>query len=131
MHFKLEPNRGANPLVFGQNRNKVRRLLNNLVFSTKTNEPENDFYRKEGIILGYDEKDELEFVEIIPPSSAELENIQIFELNLPDLLAKVRSLGFPSSYENGGYNFSPIGLAIYCPREKVESVSLYREGYYS
>ena len=131
MHFKLEPHRGANPLVFGQNRNEVRRLLGNLVFTTKRNEPENDFYPKEGLILGYDKKDELEFFEIISPSSAELQDVLFFELNLPDLLEKMRSLGFSSSYEDGGYNFIAMGLALYCPREKLESVSLYRDGYYA
>jgi hypothetical protein len=130
MHLELEPNRGANSLLFGKRRDEVRRTLGHLVFTTKPHEPQNDFCEKEGLILGYDEQDELEFIEIVKPSSAEFRNIRFFELDLPDVLARMRSLGFSADYDDGGYNFTSIGIALYCPQGELESVSLYREGYY-
>jgi hypothetical protein len=130
MHFVLEENRGANPLLFGVDRNDIRRQLSSFSYFTKADEPENDFYESEGFILGYDDESGLEFIEIIPPSTAEFRNFAFFKLGLTGVLKELNKLGFSAEYDDGGYDFCSLGIALYCPQNKLESVSLYREGYY-
>jgi len=133
MHFILEPHIGAISqnlsLEFGMKRDRVRSFFQ-LPPSIKPVEPENDFYESEGLILGYNSDDKLEYIEIIKPSTAEFKKINFFVISLSDCLDKMKNLGFTASFEDGGYNFESIGLAFYCPHDILESVSLYQEGYY-
>jgi hypothetical protein len=115
--------------LFGKNRSDIRSILD-LPYKTKISEPENDFYEGCGLILGYDANDELEFIEVIPPSSAEYSGLEFFTHTLDEVLSQMRDLGFSSEFEDGGYNFEDIGITFYCPHKRLESVSLYREGYY-
>lgn len=130
MHLKLEPNVGANSLVFGTMRNDIRKLLEGTDLITKSVEPENDFYETEGLILGYDEIEELEFIEIIKPSTVEFKNINFYSLSLSDCIDEMRKYGYIAEFDDGGYNFEAIGVALYCPQKILESVSIYRKGYY-
>jgi len=129
MHYVLEPNLGAGALKFSKNRDEIRRLFLSVPI-TKTREPENDFYEKEGLILGYDESDELEYIEIIEPSTAEYRSINFFSLSLNDCLNQLYKCGLKEPYDDGGYNFPAVGIVLYCPQGDIESVSLYRKGYY-
>ncbi|MCF6252057.1 MAG: hypothetical protein L3J75_12415 [Methylococcaceae bacterium] len=129
MHFLLEPNVGANNLKFSVQRNTIRNLIETKPL-TKINEPENDFYEKEGLILGYDENDELEYIEIIRPSTAEFQKINFFSINLSSCVNEMKKSGFVAPFDDGGYNFESIGLTFYCPQDILESVSLYRSGYF-
>lgn len=130
MNLVLEPQVGASNLLFGVSRNDVRSALVVGKLETKDMEPENDFYESEGLILGYDEKDELEYIEIIKPSTVEYKGTSFFSLSLSKCIAEMNSSGHTSELEDGGYNFKDIGIAFYCPQGVLESVSIYREGYY-
>lgn len=130
MNLLLEPNIGANSLKFGVQRNTIRDLVQTEPL-TKINEPENDFYEKEGLILGYDENDELEYIEIIKPSTVEFQNINFFSLNLSSCISEMKKNGFVAPFDDGGYNFESVGMTFYCPQDTLESVSLYKSGYYN
>lgn len=129
MHLIVHPHFGAGPFSFGSAR-KVNREIVGSDPLTKVSEPENDFFPSDGLILGYDEKDALEFVEIIRPSKADLEEIKFFEIDLLSCLDRLKKNGLVSKFDDGGYNFPSIGLALYCPNGHLESVALYRDGYY-
>ena len=49
--------------------------MSGLDFHTPVGEPETDMYRSEGLILGFDDRSELEFVEVIPPSRCKFRDI--------------------------------------------------------
>jgi hypothetical protein len=70
MNFVLEPNRGAPPFLLGMSRSQVRPLLAERRLMTVPTEPENDKYPDDGLILGYDPGDRLEYIEVIKPSAA-------------------------------------------------------------
>ncbi len=129
MNFLLEPNVGANLLKFGMQRHEIRSLVKTKPM-TKEIEPENDFYENEGLILGYDANENLEFIEIIRPSTVEFNNINFFSLNLSSCISEMKKIGFVAPFEDGGYNFEAIAMTFYCPQDKLESVSLYKKGYY-
>jgi hypothetical protein len=130
MKFQLNPHIGADPLMFGMSRDVVRAILSSSELLTKSAEPENDFYIDEGLILGYDESDELEYIEFTLPSSVGFSNVNYFDDELSVILEKMNMIIPGVKFEDGGYNYKPLGIAIYSPLGKVESVSIYREGYY-
>lgn len=129
MNFLLEPNVGTNFLKFGMQRHEIRDLIHAKPM-TKEIEPENDFYENEGLILGYDRNQALEFIEIIRPSTVEFKNINFFSLNLSSCITEMKKIGFVAPFADGGYNFETICMSLYCPQDKLESVSLYKKGYY-
>ena len=131
MNFSIYPNKGVNELKFGMTRREVRDTLPSDFF-TKPSEPENDFYEHIGLITGYDDNDLLEFIEIIVPSSAEYNGIDFFKLTIKSVLSALSKDGYDTNYDNvySGYNFEKLGSVLYCPSSKIESVSVYKEGYY-
>ena len=131
MHFTINNQRQSKPFALGTDRSEVRNILANAIFRTKSTEPENDFYLKEGLILGYDGIDKLEFIEIFPPSTAEFLGVRFFDSSLPSVLNQLQTIGLVASFEFGCYRYDAFGLSLFCPENKIESVSLFRKGYYS
>jgi hypothetical protein len=130
LHLKFEPNIGAAPLNFGASRNAVRTSLAPLTPRMHATEPENDFYTANGLILGFDRQDNLEFIEVFPPSSAEFGEIRFFEESLPRILMSLAGMGFLYKEIHGAYRFNTVGISLYCPNQTIESASLFRAGYY-
>lgn len=130
MQFAIEPNVGATPLQFGSVRANVRALLAGFSRSQHAAEPENDFYSSDGLILGYDKDDLLEFIEIFPPSSAEFAGVSVFQVELAAFVTKLIEAGGKPAPLSGGQRFPELGVANFCPQKKLESVSVYRREYY-
>lgn len=131
MNYFIYPNKGVNDLKFGMTRSEVRDTLPNDFF-IKPSEPENDFYEHAGLITGYDDNHLLEFIEIISPSSAEYNGIDFFKLKIRSVLSSLNKDGYYTEYNTvySGYNFETLGIVLYCPSDKIESVSVYKKGYY-
>jgi len=130
MHFDFVPNMGAGPLAFGADRKLVRSHLAPLVPQTQATEPETDFYHKDGFILGYDKDNKLEFIEVFPPSTAEYGGVQLLAGSAPEMLARISDMGHSYNGIHGAYRFDSVGISIYCPRQTIESASLFKAGYY-
>ncbi len=131
MKLILQPNIGAEPFLFGEQRSYIRGLISAQP-KTKSFEPENDFYKDEGIILGYDSNDQLEFIDVSDKCIVEFQGVQFFSLQLQDCLDQMRQLGYSAPYDavGAGYDFSSIGLGLYCEERVIKGVSIYALGYY-
>ena len=129
MKLPLEPNIGAGPFRFGTSREEIRAFLPG-VPSVKKAEPENDFYEHEGLILGFDGENALEFIEIIPPSIASYDDLDLFQASLSECLDRMKKNGHIALFKDGSYDFGKIGIIFYCPAGELESVSVYKRGYY-
>lgn len=130
MIIEIEPNLGADKIKFNLHRSDARKIVGTEPV-VKSFEPENDFYEENGLIIGYDDEDLLEYIEIIPPSSAMFDGVDLLKLTPSECLKKINEMGYFSEFDDGGYNFEEIGVVLYCPFDIVESVSLYRKGYYN
>lgn len=98
----------------------MRRQLSQLHFALR-------YKAKSGLILGYDASNGLEFIEVIPPSSAEFAGIRFFTLEA--VLEKMRERGLSSELRNAMFRF-PRGIVLYTLQGRIESVSVFRAGYY-
>ena len=130
MFLVLDPNSGAVPFRLGMDRSQVRSMLATYRLLTLPSEPENDKYPSDGLILGYDLHDKLEYIEVTKPSAASYKEIYFVGENVRDVVQHLTDLGFSPSHDVGSYVFPSINLSIYAPADTVLSVSLFREGYY-
>jgi hypothetical protein len=130
MHFSFESDIGASPLTFGADRTVVRAGLSPLVPKTQATEPENDFYTKEGLIVGFDKNNKLEFIEVFPPSTAQFGEVRFFDKPFPQILADLRSMGLSYREIHGAYRFDSVGISLYAPNKTIQSASLFKPGYY-
>ncbi len=130
MKLIIQPNVGAQPFIFGDSRSNVRTLMSEKP-QTFLSQPENDFYDS-GITFGYDKNDQLEFIEVSDEYTIEYQGIQFFSLQLQDCLDQLKQLGYSAPYDavGAGYDFSSIGLGLYCEEGVIKGVSIYALGYY-
>jgi len=130
MEMLLEPHIGTNTLKFGADRVHIRDMLSENNLTSLDLEPENDMYPDIGLILGYDNDDKLEFIEILPPSTAQFEDIEFFSNSLSNSIEQMHRKGYSVEIDEGGYNFEAVGIGFYSPGKELKSVSLYKKGYY-
>lgn len=131
MELDFQPSKGTDKLLFGMTRTEIRALtLRGKPFRVPSNEPESDMYEGEGLILGYDDKDTLEFVEVVLPSTCRFSGIKLLGRSLADVLEDMRQLGHVSHYEDDSHSFAELGIVLFCPDGKIGSASIFREGYY-
>lgn len=130
MHLIIQRNRCTAPIVLGSTRDQIRALLKDCELTTQPMEPENDFYTQEGLVLGYTPDGTLEFIEVFSPSTAEFLEIALVN-NLRDVTdEKLGELDLKPAFHAGCIRFDDIGLSLFAPGKRIESVSVYRDGYY-
>jgi hypothetical protein len=127
MHLIIQRNRSTAPFALGNTREQIRALLRDCKLTTQPMEPENDFYTQEGLILGYTADDILEFIEVFSPSTAEFSEISLVNTATDVAVAKLRELDLKPVFHAGCIRFDDIGLSLFSPRKRIESVSVYRD----
>lgn len=76
----IEPKSGTDLIKFNEKRMLVRQKIESSFFIQES-EPEYDFYVDEGLILGYNKDDFLEYIEIIHPSKAIYQKVDLLSLD--------------------------------------------------
>ncbi|GAA4441888.1 hypothetical protein [Bremerella cremea] len=131
MELDFKPHMGTDLLPFGTPRSEVRDVvLEGKRFVTRTSEPRNDFYVSDGLILGYDDQDTLEFIEVFSPSKATFDGIALTDKATKEVIGEFEKRGHQVPFDDGSYDFRELGIIFYCPEKRIESSSIYREGYY-
>ena len=131
MELEFKPPKGTDRLLFGTPRTEIRAIaLRGTNFRTPPSDPENDMYEGEGLILGYDDKDELEFVEVVMPSTCHFSGISLIGRPLTDVIQDMRQRGYISHIEDDSHKFDELGIILFCPEGRIGSASIFKEGYY-
>ncbi len=130
MHFVFISNSGANSLAFGTSRSKVRSELQSFKLTNRNGEPEVDFYVREGFLLGYDVDARLEYIEVFPPSTVDFDGLNFFTAKLEEVARYLNEKKLEVLDRQKTFVVRSAGFAFYCPNQTIESVSLFKEGYY-
>ncbi|MFN3149943.1 hypothetical protein [Bremerella sp.] len=131
MELEFKPHDGTDQLPFGTSRGEIRDgHLAGKRCVTRRSIPSDDMYPKDGLKLGYDSAEELEFIEVFPPATCQYSGIQLVGSSTKRVLAELEKLGHTTEYDDDSYNFAGLGIILYCPDKKVESASIYKQGYY-
>ena len=100
------------------------------MFFTKESELEYDFYTDIGLILGFDKNDLLEYIEIIKPSKAIYNNLDLLSLNKKVFEKIMKELTINTDNNQCDYHYPDLPLRAYAPYSKIESISIYKIDYY-
>lgn len=139
MHLErwfVDPFVGVGRVRFGDSRPSCRELLGppEAVFAKGAGPRKNaDAFDSLGLHLVYDEKEELEMVEIFEPAQVLVAGIVISPgVDLCDeVLLRMQRAGHEGQRNDAGYDFPSVGVAVYVSAGRVEAVSPYRRGYYT
>ena len=131
---KIIPFEGLGSLRFSETRAAIRALLNDPDLSFRKGSSTStltDAYNALGLHLFYDAQDCLEFIETFPPCNPVFEGQTFSGLPIEMVVTAMRARGHqPNNDGLGDYIFEDLGIALYVPDEDVESVAVYRHGYY-
>jgi hypothetical protein len=131
MHLIIQRDRSIAPFALGSTRDQIRALLKDCELTTQPMELENGFYTQEGLVLGYTSDDRLEFIEVFSPSTAEFLGIALVNSPTDVTVVKLGELDLKPAFHAGCIRFDDIGLSLFAPGKRIESVSVYRDGYYA
>lgn len=131
--MEIEPFVGVGPLSFGAPRAQVREFVGQkfTAFSRAgTPRHEVDDYGDLGLQTSFDENEKLELIELAPPSCPRFAGIELLSRDLRSLADELRNRGTEGIEDDVGMDFPSGGFGLYAPQGKVESVAVYRRGYY-
>ena len=120
-------------LRLGMSRTAVRSMLGSNFKSFRKGPDsinETDAYDQLGMHLYYDADDQLEFIEMFPPSDPAYQGVHLLNNSLDQVLQKLAAIGQHYHYDDDGYDFKQLGVVLYVPDDSIESVAVYRRGYY-
>lgn len=128
------PFQGLGDLRLGTARSEVQKALGNPSASFKKTPDapgETDAYDDLGLHLYYDADDLLYYIEANPPSDPRYSGIPLLRVPLEETLEQLGDMGQHGQYQDEGYDFPSLGIALYVPDDVVESVSIFGSEYYA
>ena len=131
MHYTyvVEPYKGFNDVSFGELRNTVRKKL-----GVYTDFKKNKFSKNTADDFGnlhtfYDEKNTLEAVEFFK-GELYLEGRKLFPTKKDELFTVLSNTDHEAIVSNDSVESKMLGIHAYAPSDTVESLLIYRVGYY-
>lgn len=132
-NFEIQPYIGIGIVQFGMSRGEVRTLLPGSVSTFKKGLDAitlTDAYDELGLHLFYDSSDRLECIDAWGPCPISYKGVQLLGVNLAHVLKGLADLGLDARYDDG-YFFDQGGFVLdSSPEEIVQTVTVYRRGYY-
>jgi hypothetical protein len=133
MRYEIEPYVGIGDLHLDERREVIIGILGVPPKRFKRNQRDTawiDYYNNFGFQFHYDTYDHLEFIETFPPCKTEFRSIRFFDQDINQVLVTLAYLGHTPRSHHGILIFESIGISLYTPSDIIESVSIYRRGYY-
>jgi hypothetical protein len=130
---EIVPYQGLGDLRLGMTRGEVRDLLGPGFRSfrkTPWSAADTDAYDGLGFHLYYDPQDRLEFIETFPPCRPRYRGVELFGARPKALLRRLAAVGCDAVGDGESYDFRECGFVLYVPDRTIESVAVYRRGYY-
>jgi hypothetical protein len=131
--YSFTPFQGISGARFGEPRQVVRQRFGPYQAFRRT-PPDNltDFYVDRGLLLSFDDYDQLEFIEIAAPATAVFRGIGLLGRPYGTVLAELGEQGVRGVADDSGTKFPDLGFGLFTPApeelsEPVEIVSLYPE----
>lgn len=119
-------------LEFGMSMTKVHELLgdNFEQFHRGEGPLPTDHYVSLGQLISYDKDDRVEFIELVSPAYPSFKNAKLLHRPLEEVTNELAAMGYRAEKDDSGFDYPEIGFGLYVPHEKIEAISVYRQGYY-
>ncbi len=132
LNWHIESFRSVGPIVFGESRTSVRKVLGSdfRTFKKDLGGNETDAYDSLGAHIYYDDSGLVEFVELFAPSDALFQGVSLVGRKVKDIVADLKKLGHEGEQDDVGYIFDELGIGLTVNGKIVEGVGAFKEGYY-
>jgi len=126
------PLEGVGPIRFGDSRQHVRNVLASpyTTFRKASGSNETDAFDELDLHVYYGGEDLVEFIEAFSPASISFCGLQLMGRALGNIDEELRALGCSPEQADVGLKYESAGIALYAPNGIVESVGVFRRGYY-
>lgn len=128
--FKYEPYKKVGLLEFGMSREQVRKIMGEYKEFRKSKFSKNSTDDFGDCHAFYTQNNTLQAVEVFNDAKLEMGNYNIFDFDYDKLESFF--LGFDNNLElsNDSMISKALGLSVYAPNKKIESILVFQEGYY-
>lgn len=135
--YTITPNEGLESIRFGETRASLHARLGAFESFHRADEGSaTDHFIAEGLLLSFDDKDLLEFIEVTPQARVEYRGIELFGSPYDVVRARLEELGIEGVENDQGVDYMHLGFSLFTPfpevsGEEAHGVSIFPEGYYS
>ncbi|MFD1469582.1 hypothetical protein ACFQ48_15245 [Hymenobacter caeli] len=136
MTWEINSYKGAGPILFGTQREAIRRLFAEEPNSFKRGGYElTDYFQATGVFIIYDENDSCVAVEFTKPAIVSWQGKQLFPVPLNELFDYVRERDEELEEDESGFTSYKNGIGCYTEdieelEEPAETIICFRHGYY-
>jgi hypothetical protein len=128
--WEVLPFVGIGPVRLGDAREHVRAVLGADPDVFERGEDEVHSYAVGAFVYG-DVDDAVEFVEVFEPAVPMYRNVKLLDGSLEEVTAKLAAAGVRLCDDrDGGFIADEHGFVLYAPVERIETVAVFRRGYY-
>lgn len=130
--WEILPFKSIGILHFGQSRSEVRELLGKGFESFHRGQESTltDYYIELGLLLYYDQDNQLEFVEVVRPCNVIFNEISLLGNDIQAVLNNLLAQGYEPMRDETGFKYERLGFWLYTPYDIIEAVSVFPKGYY-
>lgn len=127
--IEFEPLEGAGPFRFHTSWAENKKLVPKEAGKLITREDGAVMYPSFGLSFDFRADDSLSFVQIFRPLACKYRKVNLLG-RLSSVLDKLARMGFEAEFKDGSYDYSELGIVLWCPDKRIETASLYIPGYY-
>jgi hypothetical protein len=129
--FDINPYTNVGEIFFGASRESIRKVFGTYKEFKKSKASKNTTDDFEFCHIYYDTNNKCEAIEYFPDLELLYKKRNLFEMNFNDFSQFALSNSIALEENDMGVLAKEIGIAIYAPeREKIESILVYKKGYY-
>lgn len=138
-NFSIIPFKGTEEMEFGMSPEQIRRNLGSRFLAFKRSEKDvfpTDYFEEVGVFCYYNETGNLNAIEFTRPADPTLNGIRFIGMGFDAAKSEFISMGQEIEEETDAAIAFGLGISIYAPLAKespsapVETVLVFREGYY-
>jgi len=136
MTWEINSYKGAGPILFGTQRESIRKLFAEEADSFERGGTEStDYFQAAGVFVIYDENDICVAVEFTKPAIVNWQGKRLFPMPLDELLDYVREKDEELEEDESGFTSYKNGIGCYTEdiealEESAETIICFRHGYY-
>lgn len=123
---------GAGDIKLDSQRNDVRKLLGTFKEFKKTNFSKNTTDDFSFCHIFYDEQNKVEAIEFFSSTELIFKGKNLFSFSYAELKSHLVNNSIDFQEDDSGLRSDTIGLSVYSPdKQQIETILVYRKGYYS
>jgi hypothetical protein len=130
--MEVRPFESVGAILLGSSRLAAQEAVGTAPYTFKKHAAERpiEVFEQAGLHLHFDASDRLEFIEAFDPAIVSLEGIHMLGRPIKDVTRDLVAKGIKCNVISGSVRCDTVGISLFAPSGNVESVGIYRQGYF-